>query len=300
MSPRRPTRTSELGPTDAVAVAWPGPGPGSRGLNSARSPIEPSQIRNRVAATAHCSLFFFKKKEKKGKKGRNFNALSGGALRPPLQEACCESATLWEYWSVEVGAGEQVGAARRSSCGCCTLHCTCVRFQCSSRAGSAGPGAGPPARSPGSCGEPWNGTVEEPRACRAAHAQVSHLSTVVLRHAVTWHWTHTHLWPTDRPRALAPWDRRCGQERAGAGPCPHRTPIHGRKRLADVCHSGAAAGCSCERDPTRGRAPGRWARRGSALFVPLDGIRGGLQCLRLVQSSRCCKARSQARKKERA
>lgn len=140
MSPRRPTRTSELGPTDAVAVDWPGagPGPGSRGLNSARSPIEPSQIRNRVAATAHCSLFFFKKKEKKGKKGRNFNALSGGALRPPLQEACCESATLWEYWSVEVGAGEQVGAARRSSCGCCTLHCTCVRFQCSSRAGSAG------------------------------------------------------------------------------------------------------------------------------------------------------------------
>jgi hypothetical protein len=66
--------------------------------------------------------------------------------------------------------------------------------------------------------------------------------------------THTHLWPTDRPRALAPWDRRCGQERAGAGPCPHRTPIHGRKRLADVCHSGAAAGCSCQRDPTRGRA----------------------------------------------
>jgi hypothetical protein len=161
------------------------------------------------------------------------------------------------------------------------------------------PGAGPPARSPGSCGEPWNGTVEEPRACRAAHAQVSHLSTVVLRHAVTWHWTHTHT--SGRPTGHGHWRHGTADvDRSVRARGPVRTArpstaengsltcaTQGRQQAA------AASGTRPEAGP---RAGGRDA---AALCLSPLTVSAAACSLRLVHTSSCwLVAKPEARQKK--
>jgi len=159
-------------------------------LNSARSPIRRSQPRSR---RRHCSGF----QKTRGKTGEI--SMRSRAARFNLR---CRSGS-GRAADCDPGGVSRSAAQRSSSCcGCCSCSCTCAPFQCSSRAGSAAPGAGPAAGEESwllRCAvelERWKN--RELAACRVQCAHLDHLflsNFVSCREKIPYQW---HFLKTQR------------------------------------------------------------------------------------------------------